>query len=198
MNKVTTKEKIIEAASKLFWEKSYQSVSVDVICQESGIKKGSFYHFYESKEEVALAVLEFLWKNTKERDLKPVIDSSDFSPLDKIYRILDLCEANSCEMHDDSGKFKGCPFGNLALELGTQKDKVRKHVATIFDEYYHFFFDLFLKAKEQGELKEDIDPHHATRIFLSCLEGSCVLAKTYNDAQLIGSNLRQFLAMISL
>lgn len=196
MNKVKTQEKLIETAARLFWEKSYQSVSVDTICQEAGIKKGSFYHFYSSKEAVALAVLAYLWSDTKTRNLQPVLENDDFSPMRKIENIITSCEAYSCEMHDDRGSFQGCPFGNLVSELGTQKEQVRSHIAEIFLQYFDLFLGLFEQAKQQNELRPNVDPKEATSIFLACLEGSCVVAKTYNDPHLIGKNLRSFLTMI--
>jgi TetR/AcrR family transcriptional repressor of nem operon len=196
MSKIKTQYKIVETAARLFWEKSYQSVSVDVICREADIKKGSFYHFYSSKETVALAVLEHLWEETKRYNLEPVLENETLSPIEKIEHIIVACETQSAEMHAPHGCFQGCPFGNLVLELGTQKEQVRDHVAEIFNRYFEVFHTLFAAAAAQGELRQSVDPKEATRIFLSCLEGACVMAKTYNDPAMIGRNLRCFLAMV--
>jgi TetR/AcrR family transcriptional repressor of nem operon len=43
------KERLIEAMIELIWTGSYGSTSVDQICERAGVKKGSFYHFFESK-----------------------------------------------------------------------------------------------------------------------------------------------------
>lgn len=54
----TAKEKLLDVAFKLIWDQSYGSVSVDDICQQAEVKKGSFYHFFESKAELAIAAYE--------------------------------------------------------------------------------------------------------------------------------------------
>lgn len=49
-----TKTKLIETATDLIWRDSYGSVSVDDICAQTGVKKGSFYHYFPSKAHLAL------------------------------------------------------------------------------------------------------------------------------------------------
>jgi TetR/AcrR family transcriptional repressor of nem operon len=52
------RERLIEAMSELIWLGSYGSTSVDHICERAEVKKGSFYHFFASKTELALAVID--------------------------------------------------------------------------------------------------------------------------------------------
>ena len=46
---------------ELIWEQSYGSVSVDVICERAGARKGSFYHFFPSKSDLAAVAIEDHW-----------------------------------------------------------------------------------------------------------------------------------------
>jgi TetR/AcrR family transcriptional repressor of nem operon len=59
------KERLTEAAMGLIWENSYGTTSVDAICERAGAKKGSFYYFFKSKSELAVAALEGDWKRRK-------------------------------------------------------------------------------------------------------------------------------------
>ena len=53
-----TKQKLIDTAWELLWTSSYGAVSVDDICKAAGVKKGSFYHFFPSKVDLAIAAME--------------------------------------------------------------------------------------------------------------------------------------------
>ena len=59
------RERLMEAVIELIWAGSYGSTSVDHICERAGVKKGSFYHFFESKTDLALAGLEHGWTEHK-------------------------------------------------------------------------------------------------------------------------------------
>ena len=48
-------ERLMTAARDLMWEESYGSVTIDDICARAGVKKGSFYYFFDSKAALAVA-----------------------------------------------------------------------------------------------------------------------------------------------
>ena len=56
------KEHLMQAISQLIWGGSYGSTTIDDICERAGVKKGSFYYFFESKAELAVAALESDWQ----------------------------------------------------------------------------------------------------------------------------------------
>jgi len=53
-----TREKIIDAATKVFFQNGFEKTSVKMILEEAGVVTGSFYHFFPSKEELFEAVIE--------------------------------------------------------------------------------------------------------------------------------------------
>lgn len=70
------KERLIEAVIELIWTGSYGSTSVDLICERAGVKKGSFYHFFESKTALALTGIETAWEAHRaelDRTFSPVV-----------------------------------------------------------------------------------------------------------------------------
>jgi TetR/AcrR family transcriptional regulator, transcriptional repressor for nem operon len=71
-------QKLMDAALDLIWEESYGAVTIDQICQRAGVKTGSFYYFFESKADLAVAVFERLW----EEEWKPKLDSVFSSSID--------------------------------------------------------------------------------------------------------------------
>src|SRR3954470_16029242 len=56
---------LIEATIDLLWTESYGAVSVDAICERAKVKKGSFYHFFKSKDELVISALDAHWEARK-------------------------------------------------------------------------------------------------------------------------------------
>src|SRR5512138_1338390 len=56
------KEKLLDVAFELIWDNSYGGVSVDQICERAGVNKGSFYHFFGSKADLAVAAYQEHWR----------------------------------------------------------------------------------------------------------------------------------------
>jgi TetR/AcrR family transcriptional repressor of nem operon len=63
---------LLNAACDLLWEKSYHSVTVDDICARAGVRKGSLYHFFDSKSAVAVAALEHFGKRSRSQPTKSI------------------------------------------------------------------------------------------------------------------------------
>ena len=76
------RSRLMEAARTLIWENSYGSTSVDSICAQAGVQKGSFYHFFTSKSELATAALEADWQ--AKRAVLDEIFSSTRPPLERL------------------------------------------------------------------------------------------------------------------
>src|SRR3954470_6807092 len=101
------RERLMKAVSELIWTGSYGSTTVDQICEKAGVKKGSFYHFFESKSDLAAAALEVNWQCQKvELD---GIFSPTVPPLDRIRCFCDRCFQKQAELQKQCGSVLGCP-----------------------------------------------------------------------------------------
>ena len=102
----TSEEKLISSAIDLIGQRSYSSVGVQELCKHAGVKKGSFYHFFESKKELTIISLDVMWKYYKENLLIPLVES-DLSMEEKFNSLLD----KSYEMSINSKECNGCLTG---------------------------------------------------------------------------------------
>jgi TetR/AcrR family transcriptional repressor of nem operon len=112
--------RLLNAASDLLWEKSYHSVTVDEVCARAGVRKGSLYHFFDSKSALAVAALQHFWETLA----KPAFDehfSRANPPLAGIACFLDWLQCLQREKHRQVGKVLGWPFFNLGCELGDRE-----------------------------------------------------------------------------
>lgn len=179
------RERLVTSGMMLLHRRSYGSVGVDELCEHAGVKKGSFYHFFASKRDLTLAVLEAQWEAIRDRVLDPAF-AVDVSPLERIQRAFELAYRFQLGAEGDGHAIWGCPLGNLAVELGTQDDVVRAKVQEIFDRFAGYFARGLADAASAGELgAAAADAGVVARALLAYLEGLLVLAKTADDPDLI-------------
>src|SRR4029079_14564155 len=113
-------ERLMDAALDLIWEESYGAVTIDDICKRADVKKGSFYYFFKSKAELAVAALEKMWRD----DWKPTLDeqfSPSVDPLTRLTKYLEGIYPRLLELSKKHGKFLGCPACSVGSEVSTQE-----------------------------------------------------------------------------
>ncbi|SCY10377.1 transcriptional regulator, TetR family [Thiohalorhabdus denitrificans] len=182
----SAREELITTAADELWQGSYGSVGVGALCSAAGVKRGSFYYFFDSKDDLVLAALEHSWERMQAQ-FERVLGDESVPPLQRLPRFFDAV----AEMHDrvrqESGHVPGCPFGNLSVELGNFHDPIRERVADIFRRATAHFAGLLRAAHAAGEIPLE-SPEEAERraeqIF-GAMQGAQVLAKTHADPDAI-------------
>lgn len=178
----TARDRLIEVAAQLLHQRSYGSVGVDELCERAGVRKGSFYHFFHSKRDLALAVLEAQW-DAFERDGLRLAREAE-RPLDRLAMVFEFGIATLDRCRRETGSVLGCPFGNLAVELSTIEPEIRAKVAEIFARFARFFEDVLATAVVAGDIGE-IDIPGAASALVAYYEGIMLLAKTSGETQVM-------------
>ena len=171
---VGTRDRIVEAARNLFFEQGYTSTGIAQILKASGAKSGSLYHFFPTKEDLVLAVLE----KYKEL-LQPIVMGPAFErvtdPIERLFAVLDgyrrLLEATEFRL--------GCPIGNLALEMANSHPQARQLTVENFEAWRRTIRSLIEAAADR--MPEDADPEQISHFVLATMEGSVMLARAYHD-----------------
>jgi TetR/AcrR family transcriptional repressor of nem operon len=178
-----TRQRILDSARELIYARSYTDVGVAAICEHAGVKKGSFYHFFPSKQELTLAVIEELFSTFKERIYNDCF-SAQVAPLERLQRFIDRAYQLQREMADLTGQTLGCPFGNLAAEMSTQDGAIRSKVDEVFGRMEHYVALTLEEAAGRGEIG-GIDISATAQAMVAYVEGIMLLAKTRNDPEVI-------------
>ncbi|MEW6145789.1 MAG: TetR/AcrR family transcriptional regulator [Thermodesulfobacteriota bacterium] len=179
-----TKENLLNSAIELIGTRSYNAVGVQELCEHAGVKKGSFYHFFPSKRDLTLAALDRIWKKFKDETLDPVFNS-ETTTLEKFQTLLARSYEYQSNQKDCTGCMTGCGFGNLALELSTQDEEIRKKIEEIFCEWVRYLEKVIAQAVEEGVLPSDTDPSVTSQAVVAYIEGVYLLGKTFNDPCMI-------------
>jgi len=173
-----TKERLLEVAFDLIWNQSYGSVSVDHICLQADVNKGSFYHYFHSKSDLAVAAYEEHW-----REKQPEMDRI-FSPQVPPLKRLQLWCSNMFERQkakaEKYGHVCGCPYVSLGAEVATQDEKIRAKAEELVDRTLRYLESALTEAKYQGLISIG-DPRIAARRVHSMSLGLLLHAKIRND-----------------
>jgi TetR/AcrR family transcriptional regulator, transcriptional repressor for nem operon len=178
-----TRQRILESARDLIYARSYGDVGVAAICDGAGVKKGSFYHFFPSKRDLTLAVIDEFLIEFKERIFAEAFSQS-LPPMQRFQRLAELAYRFQKEIAEETGHTLGCPFGNIALEMSTQDEVLRQKVELIFSRMETLFRDTLKEAMAQGEIGE-IDIEATASAMVAYAEGIMLLAKTRNDPEVL-------------
>jgi TetR/AcrR family transcriptional repressor of nem operon len=174
MEDQSTRERLITAALRLFGEKGYQSTSVADVQRESDCHSGSFYHFFPTKQDLLLAVLERYRTGIVPMLIEPAwVDVHD--PVERIFALLAryrlLLEMSHCAF--------GCPIGSLALELHEPDPVVRELLASNFSGWIDQVENCLIDARKV--LGRDLDTRRTASFVLTVMEGAVMQARTFRD-----------------
>lgn len=188
------RERLIDTASQLMGERGYTDVGVGELCKQAGVKPGSFYYFFASKADLAIATLEANWRYVETYILGPTAEAG--GPLERLDHFATLMQQAHADTYARTGRVYGCPFGNLSGELLALDDAIRQKLSEIFARYYAYFEDILNEANAQGQAVIDDVPRKAKSLF-AFFEGMQMLAHTHNNPALITEMTRDVRALIA-
>jgi len=176
------KEKLLKATLELIWEQSYYSVGVDAICERSGVKKGSFYHFFKSKAELAAEAIQAHWDG-----YKPELDavfSPTVPPLLRLTGYFEKVYAYHSSRKNCGGNVCGCPYFDLGIEAATLDAAIVTKVTGVLEQYFRYFDAAVREAHARGEITVS-DPAASARWLFNYFEGALTNARIHNDPELL-------------
>ncbi|MBA1446681.1 MAG: TetR/AcrR family transcriptional regulator [Chromatiales bacterium] len=178
-----TRARILSTARELFHGRSYADVGIKEICDLAKVQKGSFYHFFPSKQDLAMAVIDDMADDWAHGFVAEAFDQN-LPPLERLDYMIDAAYYWQKAAKDIDGRMPGCLFGNLALEISTRDDVLRAKLNAVFDKASKRFHEALDQAVELGEIPP-LDSEATAAAMLAFLEGIILLAKTRNNPEVI-------------
>lgn len=178
-----TQERLIRTAAGLWHARSYADVGVNEICEAADVRKGSFYHFFSSKQELAVAVIDRHWREAYENVVMPAL-AAGATPMGQLQALTIGIADEVDRLTEELGVVPGCPFGNLAVELSTIDGAVRERLERLFESQQEVLRELLDGAVAAGELPDATDTVDAARAMHAYIEGVLLVSKNANDASI--------------
>jgi TetR/AcrR family transcriptional repressor of nem operon len=195
MSNRNTKLRLLEVAHDLIWENSYGSVSVDDICEKAAVAKGSFYHAFKSKSELAVAAIENHWEQKR-----PALDqlfSTQTPPLERLKRYCDFTVANQLGKYETLGKVAGCPFSSVGCELSTQDENIRQKAHELNARMVKYFTSMVLELIAEGTVQET-DAIELAKEMCAYITGVMTQAKIDNELKSVQRMLPGLLRLMGI
>ncbi|MES9831713.1 MAG: TetR/AcrR family transcriptional regulator [Candidatus Thiodiazotropha sp. LLP2] len=184
-SELDTRERILATARELFHGRSYADVGIKEICSLANVQKGSFYHFFPSKQDLAMAVIDNMSDDWANGFVAEAFDEA-LAPIERLDYMVDAVYYWQKAAKSVEGRMPGCLFGNLALEVSTRDEVLRARLNAVFDKASSRFNEALEEAIEIGDILP-LDTKATATAMLAYLEGVILLAKTRNDPEVVRS-----------
>jgi TetR/AcrR family transcriptional regulator, transcriptional repressor for nem operon len=176
---LSPRERVIQAALRLFYTEGYHAVGTNLICSEARVNKSTLYHLFASKVDIVLAALE-VYANDLTRKFQQ-ISKSKGPAQQKLNQIFETPFRANQELLERLGDVKGCFVGNIALELSGKEERARTYLAYVFQTWAQSIEPI---VKELA-IDRTVDTQAVSRSIIAYLQGAILLSKAHNDPQFI-------------
>jgi len=171
-----TRDRLIEAARDLFLRQGYNATGIAQILQAADARSGSLYHFFPTKEDLLLAVLQWYRNNIWSALLGPIFDRVS-DPIERIFALLDGYR----QMLLMTEFTHGCPIGNLAIEVCESIPAAREIINENFSNWQTAVQQCIDEAS--GRMPDDVDTKQLATFVLTTMEGGVMLARSYRTLE---------------
>jgi TetR/AcrR family transcriptional regulator, transcriptional repressor for nem operon len=190
----TTRDLILDAATRLIHLQGYHCTSLDDVLRESGVGKGNFYYHFKSKEELGYAIIDRVMQGFIKRTLEPAFADTTGDPVAQVHAFLDHVLDNQRQRNCVGG----CPIGNLASELSDVHEGFRRQLAGIFAEWRAKLTEVLCRSQLSGRAREDFDPSALAQFLVAALEGAILLTKVTRDIRIMECCVEQLKQHVAL
>lgn len=169
MSQPHTKERIIEAAEEIMSKRSFHSVGLNEILNAVGVPKGSFYHWFQSKEHFGVELLKhYIGVATDEKNHALFSDEFEKRPMPRLMSFLET----SIQKFEENGQRCPCLVLKLASEVTDLSEPMREVLAEGMATWLGLLAGVFDEAKTLGHISKNVDSHHEAQIFRDLWAGA--------------------------
>lgn len=163
-----TRQRIVEAANRLFYHKGYNKTSFSDVVEAAGVPRGNIYYYFKTKDEILEAAIRY--RVERIRQMLENWNGEYRTPIERLHRF-----ANILNHSADSVMRYGCPMGTLNTELGKDEIELQAQAELLFEIFESWLSDQFAELGYAGRARE-----LALR-FMSQGQGISVMAHIHND-----------------
>lgn len=173
-----TRDKLIATSIQTMAVKGFNNTGIAEILALVNVPKGSFYHYFKSKDDLGFAIIEDYGLGLRQ-SLTSHLETASGSALTRLHSyfttILGYFEGNF--------DLCNCLLGNLGQELSMQNSAMRDAIFVHYRAVENIMADCLRQAKAEGELAASLDEQVLAKMFFASWEGCLVRAKLEQSAQ---------------
>lgn len=177
-SKQETKTALLQAGMDLMLEKGYTNTGIQEVLNTLGVPKGSFYHYFDSKENYAVEIIHYFDLDYSANLLR-ILRNPERKPIE---RLRDYCEYSRGMLVAQDCR-KGCLIGNLSQEMADQSEVLRKELSKVMDKWRDMFAECIEEGQRAGQIKKNRSAKDIAELFAAGWGGAVMRAKTIKDPQ---------------
>jgi TetR/AcrR family transcriptional repressor of nem operon len=172
MSTPSTREHLLEVGLERLRSTGYTATGVKEVLDLANVPKGSFYHYFESKEAFAGEVFQRYADGEMQR-AERILGDREAAPLRRLRRYFE----ELISVYGQAGDISGCLVGSLSLEVADHSPKLRSKLQAVFGGWQQGIADVLREAIERGDLPRSTKPDELAQFLLNSYEGALVRMK---------------------
>ena len=172
MKRTHNKDDIVQVGLDLVLSRGFNATGVEAILKQANIPKGSFYNFFSSKEEFALAIIDKFVEDRGEV-FSPIFSNQSLPPLDRVKKSFEIL----IESFAGADCSKGCLIGNLGQEMADQFENVRQRLEKSLREWTKGVSRLLLQAQMEKAIPSDMNVEMLAENLIASFQGALLRSK---------------------
>lgn len=169
------RQMLLEKGMAMLLKHGYHDLGLAALLEETKTPKGSFYHYFKSKEDFALQAID-LYMVEAHRGLDMCLGDESLPPLQRVRRFFELTE----QKYRGDG-YLGCLLGGLGQELSGVSETFRRKVEDCFSQIEQRIARCLDLGVARGDLAKDTDTRHMAKLLVNCWEGAALRSRMLRD-----------------
>lgn len=171
-----SRTRLLDAGAELFGKKGFNGCGLSEILAQAGVPKGSFYHYFASKEEFGVVLIE----RTRDEflaELGPLLGDRKKAPLARLRSMFEYIR----EQCSESGPTSECLISKLALETGSLSEPVHAAVKCSYQQWSALLAQVLREAQTAGEVDAKHDVDRLANVLVMLWEGAAIRMQIDRD-----------------
>lgn len=169
---------ILQHGFEVMYSKGYHATSVQDVADAAGIPKGSFYHYFKTKEQFTLDALRF-YTDMVYQEMEQTLTDTSLPPLERILKLYQ----DRIRFYQSQDYQLGCFAGNLTQEIADANETLRLAVDEFFVETRGLIVECLHEAQRNGYLQSDQNTDDMAEFIISSYEGALLRMKSLHDVK---------------
>ena len=184
-------EQALDKAMHVFWHKGYEATSMEDLLTAMDINRGSLYDTFGGKRDLFLKAMDrYCSGGGIGSGISILKQPGPALPL--IRRFID----HMLEFGLSDPLRRGCMITNTVMELAPHEKDIAGRVAGRLQMAEGAFFELLSRAKREGELAKDKDPHALAQVLVTMMQGTIVMIKAGTPADVVKQIAKTALSLL--
>ncbi|MCB1960284.1 MAG: TetR/AcrR family transcriptional regulator [Rhodocyclaceae bacterium] len=172
-----TRQALVRCGMAVLTEKGFSATGIDSVLRQVGVPKGSFYHYFDSKEAFGREVIA-AYADYFARKIDAALDDTSRPPLARLQAFVDDAAAGMARFDFR----RGCLIGNLGQEMASLPEAYRAQLEAVFADWERRVARCLAAAQAAGEIGAGVDCARMAAFFWTGWEGAVLRAKLVRAA----------------